>query len=71
MPKGEDFVIKCDAYFGRRNSFRVHTLAALSYFLFFSEREGCEMCNILLATLQFSSSIRGTQRLFSVKNLLG
>ena len=30
MPKGEDFVIKCDAYFGRRNSFRVRTLAALS-----------------------------------------
>lgn len=53
MPKGEDFVIKCDAYFGRRNSFRVHTLAALSYFFFFGEREGCEMCNILLATLQF------------------
>ena len=30
-------------------------------FFFFGEREGCEMCNILLATLQFSPSIRGTQ----------
>ena len=30
MPKAENFVVKCDAYFGRRKFFQGRTLASLS-----------------------------------------